>query len=307
MVNFRIVAVGSNRLLSLELVEAIKLILGEDICVEPCLATSVDEDTPGDLFVCNPTPLNHLMKVKPIDRILVLNLSPTSQFFVRVALIPRGQCVHIFNNKMEYTARLAACCRQFGLDEIDYIPIAYEEMPEDEVIRLIQEARYIIGVDTLVGPEVLLSGRFKQYVHPETLIIGAKRVASVQSACALVQWVATQIHEEIARGVSQITLQLFKSKGTSEAENGCHNPGAIAEEINRLIEKNAKSAETIRRAIMHSVTSQIIPNSLGSDTPASGAAGIGQRKGPVETLYKTIDDMNSLSKELLSIRDTLPL
>ena len=305
--NFQIVAVGSNRLLANELVEAIKLILGEDICIEPCVAISVDKDTPGDLFVCNPTPLNHLMKVKPIDRILVLNLSPTSQFFVRVALIPRGQRVYIFNNKMEFTARLAACCRQFGLDEIDYIPIAYEEMPEDEVIRLIQEARYIIGVDALVGLEVLLSERFRQYVHPDALIIGAKRVASVQSACALVQWVATQIYEDIARRVSQITLQSYKPQDTSDAKECWHNPQAIAEEINQLIEKNAKSAETIRRAIMHSVTSQIIPNSLGSDETAPEAAGREGRKGPVETLYKTIDDMNSLSKELLSIRHKLPL
>lgn len=303
--NFRIVAVGSNRLLANELVEAIKLILGEDICVEPYLASAVDKDTPGDLFVCNPTPLNHLLKVKPIERILVLNVSPTSQFFVRVALIPHGKHVHIFNNKLEFTSRLAAWCRQFGLDQIDYIPIAYEEMPEDEVIRLLREARYIIGVDALVGPEVLLSERYRQYVHPEALIIGAKRVASVQSACALVQWVATQMYEEISRRVSQISLQAYQENGASEAKGSWPNPLVIAEEINHLIEKNAKSAETIRRAIMHSVTSQIIPNSSGTEDLALKSIDNERNKGFVEILYKTIDDMNSLSKELLSIRDKL--
>lgn len=304
--NFRIVAVGSNWLLANELVEAVKLILGEEVCVEPCLAESVDQDTPGDLFVCNATPLNHLMKVKPFERILVLNLSPTSQFFVRIALIPRGQRVYIFNNRLEYTGRLAACCRKFGLEDFDYIPIAYDEMPENEVVSRIQNARYIIGVDELVGEKVLLSERYRQYVQPDAVIIGAKRVASVQSACALVQWVAMQLHEEIAGRVSRIAGSLQGTKGNAAAEKDSNATIAIAEEVNKLLEQSAKSGETIRRAIMHSVTNQIVPNPFRADEQEAKPIEELEGRGPVEVLYKTIDNINSLNEELLSIRDKLP-
>ena len=300
-------AVGSNRLLSNELVEAVKLILGEDVHVEPCLADSVDENTPGDLFVCNPTPLNHLMKVKPMDRILVLNLSPTSQFFVRIALIPRGEKVYIFNNKLEYTQRLAACCRKFGLDELDYIPIAYDEMPTMEVACLLQAAKYIIGVDKLVGTEVLLSDRFRHHIRPDTVIIGAKRVASIQSACALVQWVAMQAHEEIVERIRKIKADLYETTYTAGAGGCQHHFIAIADEIDQLMEQSSKSTETIRKAIMHSVTNQIVPSSFRAGEPVAEPAVHAQEDSPVGILYKTIGNIDALSEELQTIRGRLPL
>lgn len=303
----RIVAAGSNQLLAEEMLEATKLILGSDVNIQAVLTSKIAGSSSGDLFICGPTQINALMQAVPVEKIIVLNLKPISQFFVQIARIPAGEDVYIFNNKLEYTKVLADYCSNLGVSGINFIPLAYEEMPEQEVCGKLRQANFIIGVDKLVGPSVLLSSRYRDCVKPGAVIVGAKRVASIQSACALIQWVAVHFQKDISERVAKITDDLqstVEEAGVGEYEKDF---AVISGELAQLVNESARSTEAIRKAVIQSVVSQIAPGlampderQMAQPSEANGEAG-----HTVTQIFKTLKDISSLSDELLGVTKKL--
>ena len=79
-----------------------------------------------------------------------MELQPDSTFFFAISRIPAGSDVYIFNNHIAYPKELAAYCRTLGMDQVNYIPLAFEELPKEELLRILSNAPYIIGVDRFV-------------------------------------------------------------------------------------------------------------------------------------------------------------
>lgn len=106
-----------------------------------------------DIYICAPSQralLNHL----PPHKVFSIELVPTAAFFLRIAGIPKGSTIHVFNNLLPYIQRLISYCQKLGLIDYNYVPIAFDEQPQDTVCQLLSEAQYIIGVDRFIDAEL---------------------------------------------------------------------------------------------------------------------------------------------------------
>lgn len=183
----KIIAVGSNELIAAEVEEIVRRIVGNDVLVVKMVSSSVTGNESADIFVCAVTQREVMLKKVPEDKLCVLDLRPTAQFFIEISHIPAGETVYIFNSNKNYAELLGAMCREYEINQINFETIAYEDMAEAEVIEKLSKARYIIGVGKIVGQEVLLSEKYREYLKNDVEIIGRTRMATMQSACELIE------------------------------------------------------------------------------------------------------------------------
>ena len=202
---------------------------------------------------------------------IVLDLQPTSQFFVEVARIPAGQDVYIFNSNSRYGERLVDSCRRVGIREVNFKLLGYEEITEEQTIAALRQAKYIIGIARQVGEKVLLSSRYAEFLQPDVHITGIYRVASMQSACMLIQWVASYFHQAVTRQVSLITNKLRAAVIRNHENNGAGDLSGVANELDRLLTESNQSILTMHDAVMKSFANQISPNITMVDTQENSA------------------------------------
>lgn len=281
-----IIAIGSNPLLAQEMADAIALILEDGVRIRPCLSSELTAATAGDLFICNKSQVNAVLKVIPLDKILILNLTPTTLFFVEVAKVPAGETVHVLNNRLEYALYLIELCKEMNIRQVQFVPIAYEEMPAEEVARLLSAAKYIIGVDRLLDGEILLSDRYKPYLRPDLVTIGAKRVAAIQSACVLVKWVYLRKHSDIAVKITALTHSINETLQTQNVLHPDRLLASMADEVKSLIGESATITETMQQTIIQSIMTQFTA-AKGGKRPASG-------ESSMEDIQKTLSQMDDL-------------
>ena len=149
--NVKIAAVGSSSLIAEEIHDIARALLSERIPVIPCRTEEIVDDRFADLYLCARTQYDHLVRIIPKERLFLMELQPDSTFFFAISRIPAGSDVYIFNNHIAYPKELAAYCRTLGMDQVNYIPLAFEELPKEELLRILSNAPYIIGVDRFVS------------------------------------------------------------------------------------------------------------------------------------------------------------
>ena len=259
----KIAAVGSSPLIAGEILDATKFIIGDEIDIKTYSTYEIQNDTIADIYICAKSQLKSLKKVIPANKLVLLELIPTSKFFISVARIPQGENIYLFNNQLEYTTTLGDYCEKLGINGVQFLPIAYEEMPKEEVFSRLKEAKYIIGVDKFVGNEVLRSSKYASYLRNDVNITEGTRVASIHSACALLQCIATNFHKCIENSVSNITAKLKNTPAHSEQEiNKIHN------EVTELVLYSNKAMDIIQNAVIKSVVNHISPDIAVFDNKA---------------------------------------
>lgn len=297
----RIAAAGSNRLNAEEVLGAAKLIIGDFATFTTVITDEIDNDNSADLFICAATQSEALAKFVPRNKIIVLDLMPTSQFFVQVARIPASEDVYIFNSNLRYPARLTKACKKLGI-EANFIAIGYEAMPEAEVIAALKKAKYIIGITKLVGDTVLLSEKYAPYLRKDVVIIGSTRVASMQSACMLIQWVATYFHQSISEQVSILTNKLKSSVVSSQESDYAHKLASVANDLEALMAESTSSMLTMHDVVMKSFANQISPDIVMLDHDHQQKSLAEGRQTQVNSssneIVKTLENINCLSDKL---------
>ncbi|TCS81476.1 hypothetical protein [Pectinatus cerevisiiphilus] len=186
-----IAAVGSNHLIANEICLLTENILNGKIPISCFRTDEIQNIAPADFYICAPTQYDKLRHVLPSQRLFIFELIPTSTFFLEIARIPKKSTVYVFNNLLPYTKTLISYCIALGIDNLCFKAIAYENMSLSEITSCLKKAKYIIGVDRFVGPEVLLSPFYKKYLQKDVKIIAAKRTASVRSSCIFLHALAT--------------------------------------------------------------------------------------------------------------------
>lgn len=127
--------------------------VNELVSSKPIVIGGINNTQDFDIYICAPSQrelLNHL----PSHKVFSIELVPTAAFFLRIAGIPKGSTIHVFNNLMPYIRHLIAYCKQLGLMDYIYVPIAFDEQPQEIVSQLLGEAQYIIGVDRFIDAEL---------------------------------------------------------------------------------------------------------------------------------------------------------
>ncbi|WP_110954697.1 hypothetical protein [Anaerosinus massiliensis] len=298
----RIAVAGSNQLNAEEVLGAAKLIIGDSAIFTTVITNEIKCDDFADLFICAATQAETLKKVVPQNKIIVLDLMPTSQFFVQVARIPAGEDVYIFNSNLRYPARLAKACKKLGI-EVNFISVAYEAMPQDEVIAALKKAKYIIGIKRLVGETILLSEKYASYLREDVVIIGTTRVASMQSACMLIQWVATYFHQFISKQVTTLTNKMKSSVVHAKESDYGRKLASVADDLEKLMAESNTSMLTMHDVVMKSFANQISPDIMMFDHTHDQAE---ERKKSEENsssneIVKTLENINCLSDKITNL------
>lgn len=182
---FRIYAVGSNDVLTLEIKRAVDQLLENSIAVYPCRAELLSTHTDGDLYICNHSLYKTVEAYTDPGRIAVLNLTPTSAFYLSIREIPYGSNIFIFNNKRKYCEILEHLCRSCGLNDYYYTPLPYDEMPRNELELQLSSAEYIIGVSDVID-DILKKTPFCVLLRPNVKLIGARRIIPVSVTNSIV-------------------------------------------------------------------------------------------------------------------------
>lgn len=256
-----IAVVASGPLIADEIKNIIKSIISENIDVQTYLTYEIKDDSVADIFVCAQTQLKPLSQVIPKEKIVLLDLMPNSKFFISVARIPQNETIYIFNNYLEYTTILSTYCRKLGITNVEFLPIAYREMPREEILAQLQKAKYIIGVDRFVGNGGLLSPEYLPYLRNDVTIIPATRAASIHSACNLVKCIAVKFHRYIANTVEKLKADLQSKSGLSGTELQ-----KISLEVNDLVVSSNKAMDIIQNAVTKSVLNNISSDITTFDT-----------------------------------------
>ncbi len=206
-INVKIYAVGSNEILTLEIKQALNLLFENSIQISTCSEKYISVHLDGDLYICNKSQEKNLLNYVAKEKIMILNLMPVSQFFLKMASIPAGAQICVFNNKITYIETFINLCKEMGADQFQYIPIPYSQLPDNEIYKLLEKAEYIIGVDILIN-EILNNEKYKRYLNPGAIIIGAKRVASIQSSMAILARVNELIYYQTKAMIEEFLSQV---------------------------------------------------------------------------------------------------
>lgn len=250
--NFKIAVVASGPLIAGEIASIIQSIISESIVIQTYLTCEIKDSSIADIYVCAQTQIKLLSQVVPREKIVLLDLMPNSKFFISIARIPKNETIYIFNNHLEYATILSNYCINLGITNVEFVPIAYREIPLEDVLAQLQKAKYIIGVDRFVGEGGLLSPTYSTHLRKDVTIIPATRAASVHSACALIQCLADKFHRHIADFTNKIKAELQRDSPLSEA-----NLIKLKLEAKHLAIYSNKAMDIIQNAVTKSVLNNI--------------------------------------------------
>lgn len=247
MRELKLKAVGSSPLIAEEIKSVVQSFLGEEIFIDSATTKEVKQTEADTFYICAKSQENFLRTKISAENLFVFDLHPTTKFFLDIAQIPVGSEVYVFNNLLPYTKLLAEECRALGVDKVNFHSIAYDEMSADEVYAALGKARYIIGVDCLVGEQMLFSDIYRGYLRSDVKIIAGKRVASIPSASKLLAGVAEFYYES-----------LLEEKNTLDNDR--------PEQIELLLDKVYQTIKILRRAVNQVVTGQVVINGNSNST-----------------------------------------
>lgn len=174
-----IVVAGSSPAVTEDLLEIAKSIANEDISWLKADRTDYDYAT-ADLIVCGPLRVEAIAQHVQRDKIIALDTTPATPFFVQLAALAQGSKVHIFNNTKAWCDLTVKQCRQVGISHLDFVLVPYEEMKQPEVIAHLQAAQIIIGKGNMVGAGGALD-QYRQYLSRDIRVMAMERTATVET------------------------------------------------------------------------------------------------------------------------------
>ena len=300
-VSLKILAVASLDVAIQELYSAVKLILGDVCTIQTILTKDVKDDSGADLFVCGITQFDQLAQVVPREKIILFELRFTSQFFIQVARIPAGEDVYVLNTNMMLIKRLIQNFSNLGIREINFLPIATEAMCENEITERLQKAKYLIGIEEFLQVMFNSNMQYTKYINKNIKIIGGKRVASMESACRLIQWVAESLNKVAAEKVATVANTLNSSPAIAR---DC-NLSATVDHFDKIMIESSDSLLKMREVIMKSFANQISTNINIADNELNGSSESKIRNDYEIDLTKTLEQVKGLSDNLSNIANKI--
>ena len=235
-------AVGSNVLVAEEIKRAVKSIFYKDINIEAYTLENLVAARDIDLYICATTQMERLCTIVPTEKVVCLELMPSSKFFLSVGRIPQGEKVYVWNNHLRYTQIIEKYCQSLGIRDIIFEPLPYDDLSVEVVLEKLKKAKYLIGVDCFIDGDLLGNEQYAQCLPEEVVLIKAQRVAAIHSASLLLWTIAGLMRQTIAIKRCQI-----EGEDTAEVE------------ADKLFLYAEQAVELIRDSINKAVCNQISP------------------------------------------------
>jgi hypothetical protein len=115
-------------------------------------------------------------------------------------------------------------------------------------------ARYVIGADRIVGKDGVLRTKYGAYLRPDAVVIGANRIATNESVCALMRWITLFNHKRVAGEVASLTsrlnsqLQEFAEVSARISRSITANAATVSDVDSRMSNELARVEETGRQS-----------------------------------------------------------
>lgn len=292
-------AVASHDIAIVELYNAIKLILGDVCTIQTILTKDVQDDSEADIFVCGITQLDQLAQVVPREKIILFELRFTSQFFIQVARIPVKEDVYIISPHIMLVRLLIQNFYNLGIKELNFLPIDMETMSENEIVERLQKAKYLIGVEDTLQSMIKPNMKYAKYFNKNIKIIGGKRVASMESACRLMQWVAESLNKVASQ---KVTIAANKLNSSPIISQDC-NLSATIHDIDKIMMESTDSLFKMREVIVKSFANQISTNISIADNELTSESK--NSNDHTSDFTKDLDHVRGLSNNLSNIANKI--
>lgn len=255
-----------------EVYQAVLRVLGKDVTGYACTTDELPSDFSNvDLVVCVATLRDKIIESVPQDKVLGIDLVPTTDFFTRIAAIPAGETAYLFSDSIKYAKWMIQKCKVNCITQIHIEIVQAAALSEEEIEAKLAKARYIIGVENTVGEGGVLRKKFGKYLREDVNIIGALRTASLESACELMQWSVGYAHQLL---LENFTIKMQQLSG---------NVGAIADISTQLKDDFHQEAERFQQVNqeMGQKKEQLAPLRLLSQNLLAATKNIGDVTGAI--------------------------
>lgn len=278
-------AVGSNVLVAEEIKRAVKSIFYKDINIEAYTLENLTAEMDADLYICATTQMERLCTLVSPEKVVCLELMPSSKFFLSVGRIPSGERVYVWNNHLRYTQIIEKYCQSLGIRDIVFEPLPYDDLSVEVVLEKLKKAKYLIGVDCFIDGDLLGNEQYAQCLPEEVVLIKAQRVAAIHSASLLLWTIAGLMKQTIAAKRCQL-----EADGVGEAD--------------QLLFYAEQAVELIRDSINKAVCNQISPEAASIQPISTTDSWV----NPVQTCFQEkLASIDELQVVLVQLQEKLKL
>lgn len=249
----KVSTIGSSQTVADELYRVTTLYFGHKILMQKKYhIKKLPELLDDDLYIVLPTRVEEASKYVARDKIFPLELVPEELFYVKVARIPAGSKVVIFNNNTAQGKAIEKYLLEHEVNHVQYRIIPFDEVGEDEVKDGLQDADYIIGMQGFVGKNDVLFARYGQYLAVNnTPVIEFQRTIKPEDILHLTEKIVEYNFKGILSNTQIICLDLNSHiqqvmASTEEIVNFLDNTNqSILEADNRIKKQVERIDETI--------------------------------------------------------------
>lgn len=181
-----------------------------------------------DLVICGPLRVDTIAKQFDREKIIVLDTTPSTTFFIQLAQLPDKSIVHIFNNTRVWCELTAKQCLQAGIHHLEFVFVPYEEVMQTESIALLQEARVVVGKSNMIESGGALD-TYRQYLRPDIRLMPMERMGTVETIKECIKKITIARYLKICHEVVAI-IDTLKSKSLAVK--------TAADEITHSVEQN---------------------------------------------------------------------
>lgn len=216
----KIAVVAGSLAVAEELLSSIQQIFGDSIIGTPYSFGDQISEQSADLFICFISRKPELVKSIPLNKVIGVEMIPSPKCCVKLATLPSNETRWVFCNSRRSAKVIVDFCCETGLstDRFDYA--TFEDIPEQELLSILGQAKYIVGVSSLVSPDKILYQRYAQYLRPDCEVIAVNRILSPTSVAAINQRLTSCPASKTGTPIADCPMKVNLEKLKQEVANG---------------------------------------------------------------------------------------
>jgi len=247
----KLAVIGVNETNIEEVKSIVVATVGSTAIIEPATVNDYKQIRDADLYICLVNRQQEVANAFGENKVVGLELLPSTEYFLDISRIPAGETVIMFNNSTAGTVVLMNYLKQFNLNHVYYQVVPYDEWSQQDVARALSVAKYITGGIAYVGEGKALYTRFANCLATDVrVIVSPPRIATSASVSQLSQIYSTIVHNKSIERLSEISRHLQQK--TAEIANLANNVAEamaksitettiIATEINTQLQQQAEA------------------------------------------------------------------
>ena len=206
----RVSTIGSSQTVADELFRVTALYFGDKVRMQnkyniKNLPNALDDD----LYIVLPTRVEEASKYVSTEKIFPLELVPEELFYIKVARIPPGKKIIIFNNNTAQAKTIEKYLLERQVNHVNYEILPFDELDDSQIVERLQSADYIVGMQGFVGKDQILFSKYGSHLNLNLVqVIGFARTIKPEDILHLTEKVVEYNFKEILANTQNICIDL---------------------------------------------------------------------------------------------------